>query len=150
MVVIRFIGSAVLASIVVMAMFAIGMYTWGVFDEEEERTLDLEEIRLLSARERLDLAWLLGGDQRVLPPRPTPGEIPAVPLPRREISGFVQLEVTVAPDGTVEEVDVLGAVPAGLYEEQARQIVRDRQYPPTAGGVPGTHTEIIDFTVPED
>lgn len=145
----RFAGSLFLAAIVVMAIFAIGMHAWGVFDEEV-RTLEFEEIRLISARERRDLAWLLGEDERTVPPRPSIEQIPRVPLPPREISGFVQLEVTVAPDGTVDNVDVLGAVPAGIYEEQAQEIVSERRYPPTIGGAPGTHTEIIEFTVPAE
>ncbi|MGH8495742.1 MAG: TonB family protein [Gammaproteobacteria bacterium] len=145
--IIRFLGSAVLASGVVAVLFLAGMYAWGVFDEEE-RPLDFEEIRLLSARERLDLARLFGDDERVAPPRPSPDEIPRVVLPQRQVSGFVQLEVKLAPDGTVERVDVLGAAPAGVYEEEARAIVRQRRYAAPREGAPSTHIEVVDFTVP--
>ncbi|CAN5201811.1 hypothetical protein BH24PSE2_BH24PSE2_09000 [soil metagenome] len=145
--VLRFAGSVVLAAVVVTAMFVIGMHVWGVFDEEEPQW-ELEELRLLSARERLELAWLLGEERRVAPPRPTAEEIPRVPPSPRTITGFVQLEVRVAPDGTVAGVDVIGAAPAGVYEQQARDQVRDRRYTPPARGGSERHIEIVEFAVP--
>jgi len=146
---IRLLGSSVLASIVVLFMLIAGLQFWGVFDEEE-RELDLQELRLLSAYDRRQLAELLGDDQRVAPPKPGLEEIPLPPARQREISGFVQLEVTVAPDGSVEEVEVTGAAPAGIYEHQARQLVLGRRYPPAAGDAARTHTEVVDFTVPRE
>ena len=45
----------------------------------------------------------------------------------------------------------MGAAPSGVYEEQAMEIIRQRQYSPDVIDgvtVPSTLTEIIDFTVP--
>jgi TonB family protein len=144
---IRLLGSSVLASIVVLGMLVAGMQFWGVFDQDE-RELDLQELRLLSAYDRAQLAALLGDDRRAAPPRPELEEIPRPPAPQRE--GFVQLEVTVAADGSVEHVEVTGAAPAGIYEDEARRLVLGRRYPPAAGDAARTHTEIVDFTVPRE
>ncbi len=71
--------------------------------------------------------------------------------PEREVQGFVQLEFTVLPDGSVEDVEVIGAQPSGVYEERARQQIRARNFahqadPEATDGV--RRTEIVDFTVP--
>ena len=144
---IRLLGSSVLASIVVLGMLVAGMQFWGVFDEDE-RELDLQELRLLSAGDRKQLAELLGEDWRGAPPRPLLEEIPRSPPLQRQ--GFVQLEVTVAADGSVEDVEVTGAAPAGIYEDEARRLVLGRRYPPAAGDAARTRTEIVDFTVPRE
>jgi TonB family protein len=102
----------------------------------------------LSAYDRAQLAALLGDDRRAAPPRPELEEIPRPPGPQRE--GFVQLEVTIAADGSVENVEVTGAAPAGIYEDEARRLVLGRRYPPAAGDAVRTHTEIVDFTVPRE
>lgn len=74
-------------------------------------------------------------------------------MPPRQVSGFVQLEFTVNPDGSVSDVDVVGAVPEGVYEKQARAIVAAKRYTPEfeAGeAVRSRETEVIEFTVSAD
>ena len=48
----------------------------------------------------------------------------------RDISGWVDLEFTVAADGTVSEAHVLGAEPAGVFEQSALDAVRRWRYQP--------------------
>lgn len=83
-----------------------------------------------------------------------PREPPPLPeLPPRQVSGFVQLEFTVNPDGSVSDVKVVGAVPQGYYEAQAREIVSQRRYEPTLEDgefVARTETDVVEFTVPAD
>jgi TonB family protein len=76
---------------------------------------------------------------------------PAYTVPPRDVKGFVQVEVKLDAQGQVIEAKVVGAIPPGLYERQALAQVRARRYSPiTVEGkaVPGTVTEVIDFTVP--
>lgn len=85
--------------------------------------------------------------------RDVPEPPPASPVFEREVSGFVQLEYTVNPDGSVSNVEVVGAVPAGVYEEQAKQIVAARRYTPEVveeGATARRETEVIQFSVPAD
>lgn len=80
-------------------------------------------------------------------------EPPPPPDFEREVSGFVQLEFTVNPDGSVSNVDVVGAVPAGVYEEQAKQIIEARRYTPEFTADTATarrETEVIQFSVPAE
>ncbi|MDQ2070628.1 energy transducer TonB [Natronospira bacteriovora] len=76
---------------------------------------------------------------------------PPVSVPERQVSGFVQVEYTVFPDGTVENVEVVGAQPSGIYEDRAREQVQARDYtgqvrPTETDGV--RRTEVVEFTVP--
>jgi|SRR5690606_7948952 len=85
--------------------------------------------------------------------RNVPEPPPAAPVFERDVSGFVQLEFTVNPDGSVSDVDVVGAVPAGIYEDQAKQIIAARRYTPEFTGDAATarrETEVIQFSVPAD
>lgn len=85
--------------------------------------------------------------------RNVPEPPPVPPTFEREVSGFVQLEFTVNPDGSVSNVDVVGAVPAGVYEDQAKQIIAARRYTPEFTAETATarrETEVIQFSVPTD
>lgn len=105
------------------------------------------DVELLSERDRERYADSLGesgGRQPMI--LPELDEIPPVEL-TRNATGFVQLEVTTRPDGSVAEVKVLGATPPGVYEQQAISSVRARRYPRSAEGE--RHLELVDFKVPE-
>jgi len=83
-------------------------------------------------------------------PEPATERASAFQLPPRVTKGFVQLEVKVDAEGRVTEAKVVGAVPPGIYEQQALAEVRGRRFvPPTVGGraVPGQLTEVVPFQV---
>jgi len=88
-------------------------------------------------------------DNRQAPERPK-----AVQPPGREIHGFVQLSYRVNPDGSVSNVKVLGSVPEGVYDQQAKKIIESRMYTPDfdADGNARARedTDVIQFTIPAD
>lgn len=150
----RMLVCAVIASVLVLTMAAVGVRWFYDREEQEEQTLRvMKQINLTTMGETP------GADERERrqrrefvregpEDRPAP---PPVTVPEREVDGFVQVEFTVFPDGRVENVEVVGAQPAGVYEEQARQIIRSRDY--TGQVSPAEQqgerrTEIVDFTVP--
>jgi TonB family protein len=100
---------------------------------------------LLSTSDRVDVAELLEPRRR---PPPPPAPATAFELPDRQVSGFVQLAVRVDNEGRVESAEVLNAVPAGVFEDEALRIVRQRRYavPPDGRAV----DDIVRFTVPAD
>lgn len=145
--ILRFATSAALACVVVAALMVASLWAFGIFDREEgHRAVD---ISLLSVSERVDLAELLGErspDER--PTLPPLEEIEPLEIPRRSESGFVQVEFSVDDAGNVTDAQVVRAMPTGLFEDQALEIVRSRRYQP---GGETRMTEIVDFSVePED
>ena len=90
----------------------------------------------------------MGAPQRPLPARPVDRPVEPLVVPRREVSGFVQIEVEVDPDGRVQRAEVVNALPAGVYEEQALRQVRQRRYPPRDGG--GSYVEVVPFKIAAD
>lgn len=152
----RMLVCSVIASVLVLAMAAVGVRWFYDREEHEESTLRMmEQINLTTMSETP------GGEDRERDARRDfvrdgPGERdapPSVEIPERRVSGFVQVEFTVFPDGSVEDVEVVGAQPEGVYEDQARQRVRGRDYtgqvsPAEEDGE--RRTEIVDFTVPAD
>lgn len=80
---------------------------------------------------------------------------PDVPRARKErdVKGYVQLSFVVRPDGSVGNIRVVGAAPRGYYEDEARRIVRERNYEPAeqdGQAVATRRTDIIQFDVPEN
>lgn len=138
----RFLGSAAIAAVVVFVLMAGVLWGFGLIDLPEDNPILAHPVDVLS--ERIDVAELVGDTQRIPPPpREAP---PTFELPRRQVSGFVQLAVSVGPDGRVRTAEVVRAVPEGLYEEQAIEIVRARRYvPPPDGRV---IDEVVPFSVP--
>lgn len=91
----------------------------------------------------------IAGRQTVAP-EPATKRSTAYRVPPRITKGFVQIEVLVDAEGRVTEAKVVGAVPPGIYEQQALDQVRGRRFvPPTVGGraVPGRLTEVVPFQV---
>jgi TonB family protein len=142
-----FLASAAIASVVVLALLVAALWAFGLFEKPEE-VVYAHPVEVLSRSDRVDVAELIGADQRQLPRRPTPQPVEPLEIPRRQVTGFVQLEVAVDADGRVQSATVVNALPAGVYEEQALRQVQGRRYPPRAGG--GSYVEIVPFRVPAD
>jgi len=149
----RLMASAVVATIVVVVVVgsAIRYYE----PEQEDRALSaLQEIRIVSLAENPALADAIRRERERngdVSPRNEPPPLPPS-RPSREIAGFVQVEYTINPDGSVSDVRVIGAAPAGVYEEQAVAEVRRSMHAPVfndAGeAVARRTTEIVEFSVP--
>ena len=148
----RFAASFALALVVVLGMLVIGLRISGFMEQGEARALNLQEVQVLSERERRDFTELLGeGTGSRLSTLLPLEQIPPLKM-SREIQGFVQLEVIVAEDGSVRDVRVLNATPAGVYDETAMAQVRSRHYSPDLqDGQPVVTRmlEIIDFSLSE-
>ena len=142
-----FLASAAIASVVVLALLVAALWAFGLFEKPEE-VVYAHPVEVLSRSDRVDVAELIGADQRQLPRRPTPQPVEPLEIPRRQVTGFVQLEVSVDADGRVQSATVVNALPAGVYEEQALRQVQGRRYPPREGG--GSYVEIVPFRVPAD
>lgn len=72
---------------------------------------------------------------------------------KRDVKGYVQLSFEVQPDGSVDNIRVVGAAPRGYYEDEARRIVREGDYEPgekDGQAVATRRTEIIQFDVPDN
>lgn len=82
------------------------------------------------------------------PPPPDPTSIvkplyPPIAL-NGEIEGHVRLSITILPDGSVTDVEVVSAVPPGYFEQSAIAAVRRWHY--AATGVTRTHVTVdIDY-----
>lgn len=140
----RFLVSAAIASAVVLALMVSALWAFGLFDRDEE-VIYAHPVEVLSQSDRVDVAELVGAPQRPLPARPVDRPVEPLVVPHREVSGFVQIEVEVDPDGRVQRAEVVNALPAGVYEEQALRQVRQRRYPPREGG--GRYVEVVPFRV---
>lgn len=144
----RFLFSALIASVVVLALLVASLAAFGLFDRPEE-TLYVHPVEILSQSDRVDVAELIGADDaRGLPERRVVPPIEPLEVPRREVSGFVQIEVEVDAEGRVREAAVVNALPSGVYEDQALRQVRQRRYPARPGG--GTYVEVVPFQVDPD
>lgn len=145
--VLRFIGFAGMASVVVTTLMVGALWAFGLFDAPED-SIDTHPVELLSTSDRVDVAALLGQEARALPERQPAKDIEPLVIPEREVSGFVQLEVAVDEAGRVRAAEVVNALPAGVYETQALAEVRQRRYPPRPGGA--RHIEVVRFSVSPD
>ncbi len=141
----RMAGSVVVATVIVTFLLSTGLWLFGAYDPEEEGHTTTE-VQMLS---RIDLAELLGeeGDVRQRQELPPIEAIEPLTLPRRAQAGFVQVEYVVDGKGRVVDAEVVGAAPAGIYEDQALEIVRSRRYEPNPAGMMDRRTELVDFQV---
>lgn len=146
---IRLLVAMLVATVLVVTGAALAVSWFYDVDREGEATYEMmHQVGLTSLDEHPELRERQTTDFLENPP-----EEPERPEFRdeREVEGFVQVEFTIMPDGSVEDVEVLGAQPSGIYEEQARQQVRSGDFahladPREPDGY--RHTEIIDFRVP--
>ena len=147
----RILGSFLAAIVVVLLLMTAGLKIYGLFDEPEEDGLVVHSVELLDEFRRAELAAELGEDR---PPQ-DPEEVQRLELPgltaKSQRRGFVELEVLVRDDGSVDQVKVLNAFPEGVYEQQAIEEVSRRQFEPaTPGSASETHIEVVEFIVEED
>lgn len=142
----QFLGFAAAATVVVLVLMVGALWGFGLFDQPEDE-LDAHPVELLSQSDRVDLGALLRPE---VPQAPAPPPTPIEPLeiPARQVSGFVQIEVETDAEGRITRAEVVNALPAGIYEEQALRQVRQRRYPPRAGG--GSYVEVVPFRVSPD
>ncbi|MCZ6912319.1 MAG: TonB family protein [Proteobacteria bacterium] len=147
----RILGSFLAAIVVVSFLMTAALRIYGLFDEPEEDGLVAHPVELLDEFQRAELAAELGEDR----PPPDPEEVQRLELPglttRSQLRGFVELEVMVGDDGSVDQVKVLNAFPRGVYEQQAIEEVSKRQFEPAVpGSAAETRIEIVEFSVAED
>lgn len=149
----RLLASGAFASLVVIVIVggAIRYYT----PPPQDPTLSqLKEVRIVNLAENPLLAEAIRKEREKHGEAEPEREVPPPPPPRpeRQVSGFVQLEYTINPDGTVSDVVVLGSAPAGVYEQQAIARISRSMHAPMfndAGEAIARRTnEIIEFSVP--
>ncbi|MEE9143106.1 MAG: TonB family protein [Gammaproteobacteria bacterium] len=148
----RYIGSFVLASVVVLAGLG-GILEFLEQFEPGDDPFNAQPVEILSELEWIAIAELLGEDPyaRKLPELGDAPKIPNFEPGRRERTGFVQIEATVDEMGNVIDTQVVGALPSGVFEEQAQETVRGQSFPlARPGSGDRTVIEVVEFTVPAD
>lgn len=151
----RLAGSAAVASVVVIAVVGSAVRYYAPVHEDRAIST-LQEVDVISLADNPALAAAIRKERELHGDIHPENEAPPPPPPRptRDISGFVHVEYTINPDGSISDVKVLGAAPAGVYEEQAiAQVSRQMRAPVfnDAGvAVSRRTTEIIDFSVRAD
>lgn len=144
----RLLGSMLAATVVVVVVMTIGLNVWYSYKPKDEDQIEVRTIDMLGERERRDLADVLGDNDPPVPPSAVqPLALPS--LERSPKQGFVQLEVSVTDDGSVDDIRVIAAFPPGVYEDQAVEAVRGRTLRPSPAGTTETRVEVIEFEVPE-
>lgn len=142
----QFLGFAVVATVVVVALMVSVMWGFGLFAQPEDE-LEAHPVELLSQTDRVDLGALLRPEP-TRTPEPPPPAVQPLEIPPRQVSGFVQVEVETDAEGRITRAEVVNALPAGVYEAQALEQVRQRRYPPRAGGA--NYIEVVPFRVSPD
>lgn len=156
----RFVLAAIGGALVTLAMLVTGLYLTDTRISKASLRPAVE-VQPVPGMSRVDIAeWLretrgdLHEDERHALESLLETPPPRWELAEREVSGFVQLSFTIQPDGRATGIEVYGAVPPGIYEEQAMEIVASRRYEPAYDddGVPvvSRGIEVIDFTVPAE
>lgn len=142
----QFLGFAGTATVVVLALMVAVLWGFGLLDQPGDE-LETHPVELLSQTDRVDLGALLSRE-RPDPTPPPPPPVEPLEIPERQVSGFVQLEVETDAEGRVVRAEVVNALPAGVYEDQALRQVQQRRYPPREGG--GSYVEVVPFRVSPD
>lgn len=142
----QFLGFAGAATVVVLALMVAVLWGFGLLGQPEDE-LETHPVELLSQTDRVDLGALLSQDRPAATPAPPPPVEP-LEIPERQVSGFVQVEVETDAAGRVIGAEVVNALPAGVYEDQALRQVQQRRYPPREGG--GRYVEVVPFRVSPD
>ena len=128
--IVRFAASFGVALCVVFAMLWFSLEVSGFNERQQRRELEVHEVDVLTDAQRLDVRDLLGGRDIGPSPMLAPlAEIPSLDL-SRDVRGIVQLEVLVDVAGSVSDVRVIDASPAGLYEQQAIAEIETKRYEP--------------------
>ncbi|HEX7048056.1 MAG TPA: TonB family protein [Gammaproteobacteria bacterium] len=147
---VRFLAAAAVASVVIVMVVGLGIR---YFDKPEDPLAhEYEIVKIVDLADNPALAEAIRREREKN--GATPGNEPPPPpmLPERRVTGFVHIEYTINPDGTVTDVQVIGAAPSGVYEEQAVAEVSRSMHAPAynADGeaVARRATEIVEFSVP--
>lgn len=151
----RLAAAATVATVAVVIVVGSAIRYYG--PEHDDRALSaLQDVRVVSLAENPALAEAIRKERERngdVHPKNEPPPMPP-PRPARNVSGFVHLEYTINPDGSVSDVIVIGAAPSGIYEQQAVEKVARAMHAPAyndAGeAVARRATEIVDFSVPAD
>lgn len=112
---------------VVLAMLLAGLWAGGAFRQPAPPGLEAHNVDLLTAEEKRELRPIFG-DNLTDVNRP----LAAPPVPRQGV-GFVELEVDIAPDGSVASARVISSTHPGVYEDKALQQILQRQFEPLPG-----------------
>lgn len=147
----RILASFLLATVFVFTVVGLGINYYDQ-DDDNPPVLDFVEVDNIDLGEHPDLADAIEREREKYR-KPQEDTTPPLPpaRPERQIAGFVQLEYTINADGTVSDVEVVGATPAGVYEDQAiRQVGGAMRAPVFENGeaVARRVTEIVEFSVP--
>lgn len=147
----RFLASALIAGVLIIAVVGAAIRH---FERPEPDPLlaELQYVDVVNLAENPALAEAVRKEREKHGDLPPPGAPPPPDLPPRQVSGFVHVEYVINPDGTVTDVRVVGAAPAGVYERQAVEQVRRSMHAPAYSedgeALPRRATEIVEFTVP--
>ncbi len=145
----RWIVSILVAMVVTFLLTMFGVKSFNSYERYRDgrKTHPLE---ILSSSDRIDLARLLGEDVgRKRPEIPKLEELPRLQIPERVSSGFVQLEISVAADGSVRDAVVVGATAPDEQIERVRSDVLGQRFEPMlvdGHAIPSVRTEIVDVT----
>ena len=147
----RILGSFLAAIVVVLLLLITGLEIYGQFHEPDAAGLQAHPVELLDEFRRADLAAELGENR----PPPDPVAVPRLELPGPTTSNasrsFVELEVWVGVDGSVDRIKVLNAFPEGVYERQAIEEVRQRRFEPAVPGPASERRiEVVEFSTAGD
>lgn len=149
----RLLAAASVATVAVVLVVGTAIRYYA--PEQDDRAISaLQDVRVISLAENPSLADAIRRERErhgdIHPENEPPP--PPPPRPAREVTGFVHVEYTINPDGTVSDVEVVGSAPAGIYEEQAVARISRSMHAPVfndAGEPVARRTsEIIDFSVP--
>jgi protein TonB len=93
------------------------------------------------------------------PPRRPAGALPPVasqvsprypPLAlRRRVEGYVELQFTVLPDGSVTDVSIVRSEPRSMFDRAAIDAMQRWRFQPTPGGEPVRGRRLFDFKLPD-
>ncbi len=136
------IGVSLCVAIILVGMFAL----FGVNTYFEKPPINqVIAFRVESATQaELDVVRRIESPQDVREPEPEPDVFER----NRERDGFVQVEFEVTDKGRARDVTIVGAMPAGYFEEQAIRKVEQLRYVPErvdGKAVASTRIEIVEF-----
>lgn len=145
----RFFAAAVVASVSVVTVVGLGIRYYEKNDTDSP--YEFEVVNIVNLADNPELAEAIRRErEKVAPPKNEPPPPPE--MPERMVNGFVHLEYTINPDGSVSNVRVVGAAPSGVYEDQAVARVSRSMHAPAytddGRAVARRATEIVEFSVP--
>lgn len=136
------VGVSLCVAVILVGMFALfGVNTY--FEKPPINQVVAFRVETATQAE-LDVVRRIESPEEVRPPEPEPDVFER----NRERDGFVQVQFEVTEKGRARDVKIVGAMPAGYYEEQAiRKIEKLRYVPERVDGkaIVSTRSEIVEF-----